>query len=139
MKLKKGLIIFTGLICILPIIAGMILWNKLPAQMATSFDWSGNPTAYQSKWFAVFVIPLMIIALHGLSSFSLLKRDGYGRVRELVYGLIVINCPIISVFSGVGLYAYALGYDLTVNLFAIGTVLVVSLIYGICSILKWQD
>jgi hypothetical protein len=107
--------------------------------MATSFDWSGMPTAYRSKWFAVFVIPLMLTALHGLSSFSLLKREGYGRVRELIYGIIVINCPIISVFTAVGLYTFALGHDVTVNIFAIGTVFIVSLAYGISSILKWQD
>lgn len=137
MKIGKSTIIATGIICILPIIAGFILWNKLPGQMATSFDWSGVPTIYRPKWFAVLIIPLMITALHGLSGFSILKREGYGHIRELVYGLIVINCPIIGNFASISLYAYALGYDLTLNFIAMGTVLVVSLVYGISSILKW--
>lgn len=137
--MNKKFIVATGIVCILPILAGIFLWGRMPQQMASSFDWSGNPTAFRPKWFVVFVIPFMITALHGLCGFSLLKREGFGRIRALIYELLVINCPIIAVFSAIGLYSYALGYDWTVNYIAIGTVFIVSLIYGVCSILKDKE
>ena len=44
-KKNKKIILITSMITILPILAGLILWNKLPAQVATHFDFNGIPNA----------------------------------------------------------------------------------------------
>lgn len=133
---NKNFMITMGVICIIPIIVGMILWGKLPENMATSFNWEGEPTVYRSRYFAVFVIPLMITAIHGLSAYSILKRDGYGNIRAFIYGWAIIICPVISLLAGLSLYAYGLGYDLTLNYISLGVVAGITLIYGIAFILK---
>ena len=42
-KKNKKIILITSMITILPILAGLILWNKLPEQVATHFDANGIP------------------------------------------------------------------------------------------------
>ena len=42
-KKNKKIILITSMITILPILAGLILWNKLPEQVATHFDFNGIP------------------------------------------------------------------------------------------------
>ena len=44
-KKNKKIILITSMITILPILAGLILWNKLPEQVATHFDANGIQTA----------------------------------------------------------------------------------------------
>ena len=53
-KKNKKIILITSMITILPILAGLILWNKLPEQVATHFDFNGIPNGYSSRAFAVF-------------------------------------------------------------------------------------
>lgn len=139
MLTNKRFITAMGIICTLPIIAGIILWNRLPENMATSFTWSGEPTAYNPRWFAVFVIPAMITAVHGLCGFSVLKREGYGNFRAFVYGWGIIICPIVSIFAGVSLYAYGLGYDISMTYISLVTVVAVTLLYGIITILRNKE
>ena len=136
MLTDKRFIIVTGVICILPVIAGIFLWSRLPESMATSFTWDGVPTAYHPKWFAVFVIPLMITAVHGLCAFSVLKREDYGNFRALGYGWAILICPVISIFAGVSLHAYGLGYDISLTFISVSVVVAITLIYGIRMFLK---
>ena len=37
-KENKKLIIVTSVVTLLPMVVGLLLWNKLPATMATHFD-----------------------------------------------------------------------------------------------------
>lgn len=62
-KKNKKIILITSMITILPILAGLILWNKLPEQVATHFDANGIPNGYSSRAFAVFG-PYLICLLH---------------------------------------------------------------------------
>ena len=42
-KKNKRFIILTSLITLLPVMAGIFLWQKLPDQMATHFDFQNVP------------------------------------------------------------------------------------------------
>lgn len=130
----KRFITVTGVICILPMIAGIVLWGRLPEFMATGFTWSGTPTAYHAKWFAVFIIPLMITAIHGLCAFSLLKRSDYGNFRAFFYGWAIIVCPILSVSAGISLYAFALGFDISLTGIVSVIVALITLVYGVITV-----
>lgn len=56
-KENKKLIIVTSVVTLLPMIVGLLLWNKLPDTMATHFDINNQADGYSSKAFAVFGIP----------------------------------------------------------------------------------
>ena len=51
--IKKNLkaIIATSIITLSPMVIGLILWDKLPAEIATHFGTNGMPDGYSSKAF----------------------------------------------------------------------------------------
>ena len=61
LKRYGRLMIATSLVSLLPTIAGLILWNRLPEQVPIHFDFEGNPDNYGSRAFAVFFIPLFYL------------------------------------------------------------------------------
>ena len=61
-KRNKGTLILTSIITLLPILAGIILWNQLPEQIPTHWNAAGEIDGYSSKAFAVFVIPIIMLA-----------------------------------------------------------------------------
>ena len=64
--IKKNLktMIITSIIILAPIIVGLMLWDQLPAEMATHFGEDGQPNGWSSKSFTVFGLPLILLAVH---------------------------------------------------------------------------
>ena len=62
--IKKNLkvLIITSLVILLPIVAGVILWNQLPEQIPSHWNMNGEVDGWSSKPFAVFGMPLMMLA-----------------------------------------------------------------------------
>lgn len=65
---KKELIVST-LLALLPIAAGLLLWNRLPGQLATHWGMHGADR-WSGKAAAVFLQPLLLLAAHYLVLFS---------------------------------------------------------------------
>ena len=112
LKRYARLMAVTSLICLLPTAAGLILWSRLPEQVPIHFDFAGNPDNYGSRAFAVFFIPLFILAMQWLC-LLLTRTDPKRRnVSPKVMTLVLWICPLISVLVGVIMYASALGAQL---------------------------
>ena len=60
-KKNFGLIVLTAVIILLPIIAGLIMWNDLPEQIPTHWNAVGEVDGWSGKTFAVFGLPLFIL------------------------------------------------------------------------------
>lgn len=115
LKKYKGTIILTSVITLIPIIVGMILWNKLPAEIATHFDINNNPDGYSSKAFAVFGIPLIILALHILSVvITPLKNNEKNIPDEMMY-IVLWICPVLSNLLSAMTYSYSLGNEVEIG------------------------
>lgn len=64
MKFMKWKILFiTCLVCLLPILFGVALWDRLPEIMAIHFDINNNPDNFASKGFVVFALPILMVLL----------------------------------------------------------------------------
>ena len=57
---SKAKIISTTLSTLLPIIAGIVLWDKLPEKIPTHWGFNGKADGWSSKGFAVFGIPALL-------------------------------------------------------------------------------
>ena len=59
--IKKNLpkLIITSLIILIPIVIGLILWDKLPDQVPVHWNMSGEVDDYATKTQAVFAMPLV--------------------------------------------------------------------------------
>ncbi|MGN0355728.1 MAG: SdpI family protein [Muricoprocola sp.] len=115
LKRNKKYIIITSLIMLLPILVGLLLWNKLPEQVPTHFDSSGVPNDYSSKAFAVFGINFILIACHLLVAFATAADPKRQRIQDKVYRLMLWICPILSIFVGVMVYGYCLNFKINIS------------------------
>ena len=64
LKAERNTIILTSVLILLPVLAGVLLWNRLPEQIPTHFGFNGEPDSWSSRTFTVFFLPLFLLAIH---------------------------------------------------------------------------
>jgi len=129
-KAHKKTIIITGIVTILPIVIGLILWDKLPDMIATHFSTDNEPNGWSSKAFTVFGIPCILLAMQlfmiVFTSIDPKKNNISGKVLDMVLWII----PCCSMLVGVVSYAYALGIGIKVGMIVNAFVGVLYIIIG---------
>ena len=113
---RKKMILLTSLLIFIPTIVGLILWNRLPEKIPVHFNSAGEPDNYESKAFAVFLIPLFLWAMHLLSGFIALADPKKQNISDKVFLLILYIVPSAAVFSTIVMYTGALGLSLSINM-----------------------
>lgn len=117
------IIIITALLTLLPIVAGVILWDKLPDQIATHFGPSGEADGWSSKAFAVFGTPLIMLGVHVLCAFVSMLDPKRKNFDGKAFGLVLWIVPVLSIILSGVVLGKALGMEInitTVVLIAIG-------------------
>ena len=71
MKKNNLIVLITTIICLLPILIGIILYDRLPEQMAIHFNINNEPTRCLSKNFVLFINPAIMATLHLIICFIL--------------------------------------------------------------------
>ena len=116
--IKKNwkILVITSIVLLLPVLAGVILWNQLPEQMPTHWNAAGEIDGWSSKPFAVFGLPLLMLAIHWvcvLGTSADPKKDNHaGKVLHLVLWIV----PVLSVVLHTVTYAAALGKEVRMEL-----------------------
>lgn len=110
-KYKKQLIISSTII-LLPIAAGLLLWNQLPEQVPTHWNAAGEVDNYSSRGFAVFGLPVFLLAIHWLCLFVTKSDKANENQTEKIMKLPLWFCPIISILGTASIFYSALGYSL---------------------------
>ena len=117
--LKKYLktLIVTSVITMLPVLAGIVLWDKLPEQIPMHFNAAGEVDGWASKAVGVFVIPAFLVAVEWLCAIGSFKMDPKaGNINEKVMGLVLWFIPVLSVLMHVLVYGTALGMEMNVQI-----------------------
>ena len=114
MKQTKLNIILSCIVLLSPMIFGMIVWNKLPESMPIHWGVNGEADRWSSKPFAVFVLPLLILAIHGICIFASRKDFRDKKQSPKVMGLVLWICPLLSVMANSLTYAISLGKEINV-------------------------
>ena len=108
-KNNKIKVIISSVITLLPMLLGMILWDKLPDTMATHWGVSGEADGFSSKAFAVFGLPLIFVVLNFVCIFASSFDKKNLTQNAKAFGLVYWICPGISIFTSSATYAAALG------------------------------
>ena len=126
-KKNKWMIIISALITLVPIIAGVILWDKLPDMVPSHWGVNGEVDGYVSKPMFVFGMPLILVALMLVGSIATAtdpKNANHGKKSlVLVYAIVPALSIILSTFT----YCSALGVDvpmLNLGVAVVGIVLI---------------
>ena len=115
-KNKKTLIL-TSIVTLLPILIGILLWNKLPDSMATHFNFDNEADGYREKWFAVIITPFILLALHLIMAMIIAADPRKKNISSRVYGITIWIIPASSLALAVVIYPYNLGIHFNISLF----------------------
>ena len=109
--IKKNLkiLIVTSITTLLPILVGVMLWNQLPQALPTHWDINGEVDGWSSKTFAVFAMPLILLALQWAVAFVTLsdpkKQNHSQKIISLAFWLV----PVLSIVLSTVTYVSAMG------------------------------
>lgn len=115
--IKKHLhtLILTTLIILLPILAGLLLWNQLPDQIPTHWNIDGQVDGWSSKPFAVFALPLFIAAIHWICVLVTTADPKNQNIEGKMLHLTLWICPVISLLCNGMVLLTALGIGISVE------------------------
>ena len=127
-KKYKITIIITTLITLLPILFGLIVWNRLPEQIATHWGADGQADGYSGKTFAVFGMPCILAVLQLFVSFITLNDPKRRNIHKKPLTLVLWVIPVMSLIVNVITYGIALGMEINVGI-------IVSILVGVLFII----
>lgn len=116
-KENKKKLILTSVIIVLPIIAGLLLWNKLPDQVPTHWNTQGEVNGWSSKAFAVFGLPVFLFGIHWLCLLAAKTDPKRRNYSEKMWNLVLWICPVVSIFTAVLVYGASLGMEFQIDKF----------------------
>lgn len=108
-KKNKWKLLRSSLVILLPILFGLIFWNKLPEQMVTHWGADGKANGWSNRNFAVFALPFFILAVHWFCILCTLKDPKNSDQSNKIFCILLWICPITSLVTSGMIYAAALG------------------------------
>ncbi len=114
MKAKKELLL-TTFICLLPILAGVALYDALPETIATHFGVNGEENGWSSRAFAVFGIPGIMAGANLLVQLALSTDPKKKNMSPMLRTISIWVTPLLSVLVSAALLGHALGYDMHIE------------------------
>lgn len=130
LKEHKKMLILTSIVTLLPILIGIFLWDKLPAEIATHFGANGQPDDWSSKEFAVFGLPLFLLVIHWICLICTSSDPKYHRINDKIFTLLIWICPVVSLFCSILTYGYTLNPNLNINTIGKAFVGIIFIIVG---------
>lgn len=115
MKKNKLTLIISTLLCLTPIIFGMILYDRLPEQIAVHFNAANVPDNYASKGFAIFGIPIFMAILNIIIIIINNNAPKSNLVSIKVKNLVIWLIPILSVITNSIVLLYAVGTEINIG------------------------
>jgi len=109
-KKNKGKLILSSLAILLPTLIGFLLWDQLPAQMATHWGFSGEANGWSGRLFTVVGLPLIFLAVHWLCILITVADPSSRQQHPKAFQLVIWIMPVVNIMSMGFTYFIALGH-----------------------------
>ena len=127
-KINKKLVLFTSILILLPSLVGCVFWNQLPEEIPTHFNLLGQADGYNHKMSAIFGLPTLMLLMHWLLLFIMIKDPKSSNISSKIQLLIYWIIPFVSCLSMISIFGESLGYSMMSGLLAqifMGVVMIV--------------
>ena len=127
-KINKKLVLFTSILILLPSLVGCVFWNQLPEEIPTHFNLLGQADGYNHKMSAIFGLPTLMLLMHWLLLFIMIKDPKSSNISSKIQLLIYWIIPFVSCLSMISTYGASLGYSMMSGILAqifMGVVMIV--------------
>ncbi len=118
LKTNRKTLIITSIVTILPMLIGIIYWNRLPDVMATHFGINNEANGFSNKAFAVFGLPLILLAILWVGAFITANDPKRQNISPKMFLLMLWIVPVISLVAAATVYPVNLGYELDITFFS---------------------
>ena len=108
-KKNWKVLLITSVAILLPMLAGVILWNQLPEQIPSHWNAVGEVDGWSSKPFAVFGMPLILLAFQWICALGTGADPKKSNHPQKILHLVLWIIPVLSALLHVIVYAVALG------------------------------
>lgn len=115
-KINKKLVLFTSILILLPSLVVCVFWYQLPEEMPTHFNLLGQADGYDHKMFAIFGLPALMLLMHWLILFLMIKDPKSSNISSKIQLLIYWIIPFVSCLSMISIYGESLGYSMMTGL-----------------------
>ena len=110
MNKKKSLII-TSVVCILPLIAGVIMLGKLPEMLPVQWANDGTVSNYAPRWFAVFGMPIFFLLMNAFFHYKAEKSDLADQYPPAMKLFLKWSMPVIGAVCTTMTYSGVIGIN----------------------------
>ena len=127
-KINKKLVLFTSILILLPSLVGCVFWNQLPEEIPTHFNLLGQADGYNHKMSAIFGLPTLMLLMHWLLLFIMIKDPKSSNISSKIQLLIYWTIPFVSCLLMISIFGEFLGYSMMSGLLAqifMGVVMIV--------------
>ena len=118
LKANRKTMIITSIVTILPVLIGIIYWNRLPDVMATHFGINNEANGFSSKAFAVFGLPALLLAILWVGALVTSSDPKKQNISPKMFSLVLWIAPVISLVAAATIYPVNLGYELDITFFS---------------------
>ena len=118
LKANRKTLIITSIVTILPMLIGILCWNRLPDVMATHFGINNEANGFSSKAIAVFGVPVFLLAVLWLGAFATSHDPKKQNISQKMFSLVLWIAPAISLAAAATMYPINLGYELDITFFS---------------------
>ena len=109
LKEYKWKILLSTALTMLPMLIGLLLWNRLPNVITTHWGGDGVADGFSGKAFAVFAIPAILAGVNLLCCLGTAIDPKQANQNKKAMGLVFWIMPLISVCVCTFVYSTALG------------------------------
>lgn len=104
------------MVCLLPMIAGAIFYNRLPNQMPIHFGVNDVPDNYAPKEFALFGIPLLLAIVQSIVMITTYHSASKKKIKfPIIFYLLEWLIPVITVLCYGLMLSFSLGYLVSIG------------------------
>ena len=107
--IKWKTLIITCIVCLLPILLGVALWDNLPDTVPVHFNIYNEPDNFASKGFAVFAMPALMAILqifccfvNDINAKKFGEREKFEKVTKWIIPVITVLLQILTLGYGMG-------------------------------------
>lgn len=118
LKANKKALIITSIVTILPVLIGIIYWDRLPDVMATHFGINNEADGFSNKAFAVFGLPAVLLAMLWLGALVISHDPKRQNISPKMFSLGLWIAPVVSLVVAATMYPVNLGYELDITFFS---------------------
>ncbi len=117
--MKWKILIITCIVCLLPILLGLALWQEMPDTMAIHFDMYNQADNFASKGFVVFGLPVLMAVLQIFCCFvNDINAHHHGEKKKFTLATKWL-IPVMAIVLQTVTLCYGLGWNLDIRRVAI--------------------